>query len=200
MSKKTTQKQEYLSVNDISEFIRKGKNILAISELAEKIKQAKSLSLKIRKFLQKQRPSLSERHALRECYYKLQTITSSKCFPDIFTREREPFYSHEIIGELFLIAEKLYFGNKEEFLNKYYSLDQDIQKEIDPFLQYMQGSLQTIESTSSLCEFTKHSIRITQGIVGYIQVVTDSWVIHPIPTKKEIDILFSELKKLKQFH
>ena len=149
--------------------------------------------------MQKQRPSLSERHALRECYYKLQIITSSKHFPDILTRERESFYSHEIIGDLFFIAEKLYFGNKEEFLTKYYSLDLEIQKGIDPFLRYTQGNLQTIESTSSLCEFTKHSIRITQAIVGYIQVVTDSWVIHPIPTKKEIDILFSELKSLKEF-
>lgn len=199
MSKKITQKQEYLSVNDISEFIRKTNRILDIPELTEKIKQAKLLSLKIRRFLQKQRPSLSERHTLRECYYKLQTITSNKRFPDIFTHERESFYSHELIGELFFLAEKLYFGNKEEFLTKYYSLDQDIQKGVDPFLRYTQGSLQTIESTSSLCEFTKHSIRITQAIVGYIQVVTDSWVIHPIPTKKEIDVLFSELKNLKEF-
>lgn len=200
MSKEITQNQEYLSINDISEFTKKAKKIAEIPELAEKIKQAKLLSLKIRKFLQSQRPSLSERHTLRKCYYKLQSITSSKRLPDIFTCEREAFYSHEIIGELFFIAEKLYFGNKEEFLSKYYSLDQDIQKEIDPFLRYTQGSLQTIQSTSSLCEFTKHSIRITQAIVGYIQVVTDSWVIHPIPTKKEIDILFSELKNLKEFH
>lgn len=199
MSKGITQKQDSLSVNEISEFIRKGKKVLDIPELTEKIKQAKLLSLKIRKFLQKERPSLLERHALRECYYKLQSITSNKRFPDIFTCARESFYSHELIGDLFFLAEKLYFGNKEEFLTKYYSLDQEIQKEIDPFLRYTQGSLQIIESTSSLCEFTKHSIRITQAIVGYIQVVTDSWVIYPIPTKKEIDVLFSELKNLKEF-
>lgn len=199
MSKKLTRKKPYVAVNSIPEFIKKSTNILDIKNIEEKTKQAKSLSLKIRKFLQNERPSLSEMHALREAYYKLQTIISTKRLPNLFTRKNENSYSYEVISELFFLAEKLYFGNKEEFLKKYQLLDEDIRSEINPFLQYTQGDLQIIQSTSNLCEFTKHAICITQAIVGYIHVVTDSWVVNPIPTKKEIDILFSEIKNLKKF-
>lgn len=198
MSKKLTQKKKYIAVDSIPEFIKKSNKILDIENLEEKIKQAKSLSLKIRKFLQNERPSLQEMHDLRSAYYKLQTIISTKRLPNLFTRKTTDSYSYEVIGDLFFLAEKLYFGNKEEFLKKYQLLDEEIRSEINPFLQYTQGDLEVIRSTSNLCEFTKHSICVAQAIIGYIHVVTDSWVVNPIPTKKEIDILFSEIKNLKK--
>ena len=199
MSKKTTREKTYISINSISEFIKKSNKILDIENIEEKIKQAKSLSLKIKKLLQNERPSLHEIHSLRGAYSKLQTIISTtKQLPNLFINKNIDSYSYEVMGDLFFLAEKLYFGNKEEFLTKYHLLDEDTQNGIHPFLQYTQGSLQIIQSTSNLCEFTKHSIRVTQAIIGYVHVVTDSWVINPIPTKKEVDILFSEIKNLKK--
>lgn len=196
MSTNLTEKRNCSVKQSIPEFIKKSNKILEIENLEEKTKQAKSLSLKIKKFLQNERPSLQEIQDLRKAYYNLQTVISKKRLPHLFTKKN--VYSYEVIGELFFLAEKLYFGNKEEFLKKYQLLDKDIQDEIIPFLQYTQGDLQIIRSTSNLCEFTKHSICVAQAIVGYIHVVTDSWVINPIPTKKEIDILFSEIKNLKK--
>lgn len=198
MLKKPTQKKPRLAVPTIPELIKKANTILHIENIEEKTKQAKSLSLKIKKFLQNERPSLQEIQNLRNAYYNLQSIISTKRLPNLFIRKNTDCYSYEVIGELFFLAEKLYFGNKEEFLKKYQLLDKEIQSEINPFLQYTQGDLQIIRSTSNLCEFTKHCICVAQAIVGYIHVVTDSWVINPIPTKKEIDILFSEIKNLKK--
>lgn len=180
----------------IPEFIKKSKEIVEIENREESIKQAKSLSLKIKRFLQNERPSLQEIQDLRKAYYNLQTLISKKRLPDLFTRKNAYAYSYEVVNELFFLAEKLYFGNKDEFLKKFELLDKDIRDEIIPFLQYTQGDLEIIRSTSNLCEFTKHSILVVRAIVGYIHVVTDSWVINPIPTKKEIDIFFSEIKNL----
>lgn len=198
MSTNLTEKRSCSVKQSIPEFIKKSNKILQIENLEEKTKQAKSLSLKIKKFLQNERPSLQEIQDLRKAYYNLQTVIAKKRLPHLFTKKNSYSYSCEVIGELFFLAEKLYFGNKEEFLKKYQLLDKDIQDEIVPFLRYTQGDLQIIRSTSNLCEFTKHSICVAQAIVGYIHVVTDSWVINPIPTKKEIDILFSEIKNLKK--
>lgn len=198
MTKKQSRKKNRPAIRSIPEFINQSNKILQIKNLEEKMKQAKSLSLKIKKFLQNERPSLPEIQDLRKAYYNLQTIISTKRLPHLFTTKNTGSYSYEVIGELFFLAEKLYFGNKDEFFKKYQLLDEDIRKEIAPFLQYTQGDLEIIRSTSNLCEFTKHSLCVTQAIVGYIHMVTDSWVINPVPTKKEIDILFSEIKNLKK--
>lgn len=115
---------------------------------------------------------------------------------EVLTQETK----HEIAFQLFAMAESLYENDRKNFFKNYNQLPVSIKEKLSLFLKETDGNIFALSNEQDVTKLRKNILNTVKALIGLAHDITDSSMLEKIPSDEDIQIIFEDLRTIKEDH